>query len=248
MVKFKVRARGCIRSMRVLTSTEVQTCVCLCVCESMHLGVQTIKKNSPGVKHTKTHIHTRMRLTQNRHTQTHVSVDKLTHTHTHTLTVWWWITLTSCTNAEQPVWAHWSISEHSCYTAQRQHNNTTKTVSLGTQIHTHTHTHTHTHIFTLGHARTGLSNRWEWHYLQGLKRRHPVGAEQEWCLATVQLHNEAQASCQQVLQMNIFWNVSKMTHQRFNDKNVKIRLLWLRYNPFINAWLLNKNCSSVFKY
>ena len=125
------------------------------------LGVQTIKKNSENPR-CKTHTtYTHMRSTQDRRT------------HADTLTVWWWITLTSCTNAEQPVWAHWSISEHSCYTAQRQHNNTTKTVSLGTQTHslahntytrtharTHTHTHTHTHIFTLGHARTGLSNRW----------------------------------------------------------------------------------------
>lgn len=140
-------------------------------------------------------------------------------THADTLTVWWWITLTSCTNAEQPVWAHWSISEHSCYTAQRQHNNTTKTVSLGTQTHslahntythaqTHarTHTHSHTHLHTW--SRTHRSKQqMKWDYLLGLRRRLPVGAEQEWCLATVQLHNEAQASCQQVLQMSIFMNI-----------------------------------------
>lgn len=81
-------------------------------------------------------------------TEAHVqSTHEKTSKHTNTLTVWWWIILTSCTNVEQPVWAHWSISEHSCYTAQRQHNN--DSVFRDTQSHA---AHGHTHLHTLASA------------------------------------------------------------------------------------------------
>ena len=134
---------------------------------------------------------------------------------------------TACVGSLKHFWAQLL---HSTKTTQQYNKD-----NVFRDTDTQSHTHTHTLVFTLGHAHTDLSNRWEWHYLQGLERRRPVGAEQEWRLATVQLHNEAQASCQQVLQMNIFLKVSKRTHLRFNSKNVKIRLLWLQYNSFINA-------------